>query len=75
MVDRPVAEKVARGEARVARADNDRSGALDAWTPKTPLCSPSALGDFDDDVRGIRERVIHGGALLGLGDQRLDLLP
>src|SRR3984893_14793694 len=32
------------------------------------------LGDFDGDVRRIRESVKHGGALLGLGDQRLDLL-
>src|SRR5215467_2484753 len=32
-------------------------------------------GDFDGDVRRIREGVEHGGALLGLGDQRLDLLP
>src|SRR5580704_19048893 len=32
-------------------------------------------GDFDDDVRRVGERVEHGGALLGLGDQRLDLLP
>src|ERR1035438_9957232 len=32
-------------------------------------------GDFDGDVRRIRESVEHGGALLGLGDQRLDLLP
>src|SRR5450631_3351671 len=31
--------------------------------------------DFDGDVRGIRQRVEHRGALLGLGDQRLDLLP
>src|ERR1017187_6345084 len=32
-------------------------------------------GHFDRDVRRIRESVEHGGALLGLGDQRLDLLP
>src|ERR1035438_2761458 len=31
--------------------------------------------DFDGDVRGIRQGVEHRGALLGLGDQRLDLLP
>ena len=29
VVDRPVAEEVARGEARVAPADDDRGGALD----------------------------------------------
>jgi hypothetical protein len=29
VVDRPVAEEMARGEARVARADNDRGGAFD----------------------------------------------
>src|SRR5580693_7398946 len=30
--------------------------------------------DFDDDVRRVGERVEHGGTLLGLGDQGLDLL-
>src|ERR1700689_4694978 len=38
------------------------------WTPK-----PS--GDFDGDVRRVRESVEHGGALLRLGHQRLDVLP
>jgi hypothetical protein len=32
-------------------------------------------GHLDRDVRGVRERVKHGGALLRLGHQRLDLLP
>src|SRR6516165_12322339 len=32
-------------------------------------------GDLDGDVRWVRESVEHGGALLGLGNQRLDLLP
>src|SRR3984957_18359917 len=32
-------------------------------------------GDFDGDVRRVGERVEHRGALLGLGDQGLDLLP
>ena len=32
-------------------------------------------GDLDCNVRRIRERVEHRGALLGLGHQRLDLLP
>src|ERR1700739_4765916 len=38
------------------------------WTPK-----PS--GDFDGDVRRVGQRVVHGRALLGLGHQRLDVLP
>jgi hypothetical protein len=29
MVDRPVAQEVARGQARVPRADDDRGNALD----------------------------------------------
>src|SRR4051794_1530672 len=33
-----------------------------------------ASGDFDGDVRGVRERVKHGRALLRLGHQCLDLL-
>src|SRR6516225_3588653 len=33
------------------------------------------LGDLDSDIRRVRESVEHGGALLGLGYQRLDLLP
>src|SRR6516225_7453242 len=32
-------------------------------------------GDLDCDIRRIGERVEHRGALLGLGHQRLDLLP
>jgi len=32
-------------------------------------------GDFDGDVRRVRQGVEHGGALLGLGHQRLDVLP
>ena len=32
-------------------------------------------GDFDSDVRRVRERVEHGRALLGLSHQRLDFLP
>src|ERR1700733_9593253 len=31
--------------------------------------------DRDGDLRRVRESVEHGGTLLGLGDQRLDLLP
>src|ERR1022692_4619259 len=34
MIDRPVAEKVARREARVPRADDDRSDALDDLAPQ-----------------------------------------
>src|SRR5580698_9442403 len=47
-----------------------------AW-PLSAVWSARAGGssDFDDDVRRVGERVEHGGALLGLGDQRLDLLP
>src|SRR5581483_4373580 len=34
VVDRPVAQEVTRGQARVPRADNDRGGALDGWSPQ-----------------------------------------
>jgi hypothetical protein len=74
VVDRPLAEEVARGEARVPRADDDRGDALDGRASDKPPRGPPS-GDFDGDVRRVRERVEHGGALLGLGDQRLDLLP
>src|SRR5579859_3014858 len=36
--------------------------------------SGSGSGDFDGDVRRVGQRVEHGGALLRLGDQRLDVL-
>jgi hypothetical protein len=32
VIDRPVDEEVACGEARVPRADDDRGGALDGWS-------------------------------------------
>ena len=65
VVDRPVGEEAARGEAGVPGADDDRGDALDGAGPS---------GDLDGDVRRVREDVEHGRALLGLGDQRLDLL-
>ena len=34
MVDRPVAEETARGEARVPRTDDDRGGVLDDLAPQ-----------------------------------------
>ncbi len=37
MVDRPVAEEVARRKTRMPRADDDRSGALEGLAP---LCVP-----------------------------------
>jgi hypothetical protein len=36
VVDRPVAEEVAGGEARVPRADDDRGNALDDPDPQIP---------------------------------------
>ena len=36
MVDRPLAEEVAGGEARVPRADDDGSYAFDGLVPETP---------------------------------------
>src|SRR5215469_1299676 len=62
----------------------DRS--LRKWLAARPAC-PAPMttvvmrsmtcpsGDLDADVRWVRESVEHGGALLGLGHQRLDLLP
>ena len=35
MIDRPVAQEVARGEARVPSANDDRGGALDGLTSQT----------------------------------------
>src|SRR6185437_15006898 len=64
VVDRPVAQEVARGKTRVPRADYDRGGAF----------YDGSSGDFDGDVRRVRQGVEHSGALLGLGHQRLDLL-
>ena len=37
--------------------------------------SAGRRGDFDGDVRRVRQGVEHGGPLLGLGHQRLDVLP
>jgi hypothetical protein len=34
MVDRPVAQEVTSGEARVTRADDDRGSALDGLVPQ-----------------------------------------
>jgi hypothetical protein len=65
MIDRPVAQEMARGEAGVASANDDRRYALDGSRPS---------GDLDGDVRGVRESVKHSGALLGLSDQRFDVL-
>ena len=70
VVDRTAAQEVARGEARVSRADDDRGDALDGEC----LTSERGSGDFDGDVGRVRQSVEHGGALLGLGHQRLDVL-
>src|SRR5579864_6461187 len=43
-----------------------------ARTSDKPPCGRSS--DFDGDVGRVRERVEHGGALLGLGHERLDVL-
>src|SRR6476646_4202974 len=48
-----------------------------AARPEWPAPMTTAVkrsGDLDGDLRRIRERVEHRGALLGLGHQRLDLL-
>src|ERR1700679_840830 len=62
----------------------DRS--LRKWLAARPAC-PAPMtavvtcsmvrpsGDRDRDLGRVREGVEHRGALLGLGDQRLDLLP
>jgi hypothetical protein len=64
VVDRPLTQIVAGGEARMAGPDDDGGYAFDG--------EPS--DDRDGDLRGVRQGVEHRGALLGLSDQRLDLL-
>jgi hypothetical protein len=64
MVDRPLTQKMACGQTGVPGADDDGG---------CPFYD-GPLGDFDRDFRRVRQSVEHGGALLGLCDQRLDLL-
>ncbi len=81
MINRLATEEVTGGKARVSRADDDRGGALDdpalsaCRGPRAgePLCGRSS--DLDRDVRRVRQGIEHGGALLRLGDQRLNVLP
>ena len=70
MIDRLLGENTAGRKPGVPGADDDRGDVFDG-EPVADAVVP--LDDLDGDVGRIGHDVVHGGALLGLRNERLDV--